>query len=241
MAFKRVLVAFDGSPASERALDLAPALRATDGRLRCLTVAETYYATHAGMDAAAWDARIRGEAHDARDQAAARLTDVANAETAVVSGYAEPALLAAADQFDADLIALGSHGHSRVAGILLGSVATRLVHDATCSVLIARGSGDASGFPVSIVVGVDASPSAAEADAVAHTIGASSGASIRSLSESHPVEALVEASRSTDLVVVGSRGVHGLAALGSVAERVAHEAACSVLVVRSTGPRPPRR
>ena len=34
------------------------------------------------------------------------------------------------------------------------------------------------------------------------------------------------------LVVVGSRGLHGLAALGSVSERVAHSAACSTLVVR---------
>lgn len=34
------------------------------------------------------------------------------------------------------------------------------------------------------------------------------------------------------LVVVGSRGLRALAALGSVSERVAHEAYCSVLVVR---------
>ena len=44
--------------------------------------------------------------------------------------------------------------------------------------------------------------------------------------------ALVGASGIVDLVVVGSRGVHGLKALGSVSERVAHQAECSVLVVR---------
>ena len=48
----------------------------------------------------------------------------------------------------------------------------------------------------------------------------------------HPVVALVEAARDADLLVVGSRGLHGLKALGSVSERVAHDAACSVLVVR---------
>ena len=47
-----------------------------------------------------------------------------------------------------------------------------------------------------------------------------------------PVETLVEASAGADLLVVGSRGVHGLCTLGSVSERVAHRAACSVLVVR---------
>ena len=40
------------------------------------------------------------------------------------------------------------------------------------------------------------------------------------------------ASKEADLVIVGSRGLHGLESLGSVSERVAHEAACSVLVVR---------
>lgn len=40
------------------------------------------------------------------------------------------------------------------------------------------------------------------------------------------------ASLEADLVVVGSRGLHGLVGLGSVSERVAHRARCSVLVVR---------
>jgi nucleotide-binding universal stress UspA family protein len=34
------------------------------------------------------------------------------------------------------------------------------------------------------------------------------------------------------LIVIGSRGRSGLAALGSVSERVTHRASCSVLVVR---------
>jgi len=36
------------------------------------------------------------------------------------------------------------------------------------------------------------------------------------------------------LIVIGSRGTTGLKALGSVSERVAHRAACSVLIVRET-------
>lgn len=50
----------------------------------------------------------------------------------------------------------------------------------------------------------------------------------------HPAEALVERSREADLVVVGSRGLHGLRAIGSVSERVAHHARCSVLVVHAS-------
>jgi nucleotide-binding universal stress UspA family protein len=48
-----------------------------------------------------------------------------------------------------------------------------------------------------------------------------------------PADALVEASHGVDLVVVGARGLAGARALGSVSERVAHRAECSVLVVRS--------
>jgi nucleotide-binding universal stress UspA family protein len=50
------------------------------------------------------------------------------------------------------------------------------------------------------------------------------------------VEALVAraAEAGADLLVVGSRGLHGVKALGSVSERVAHRAGCSVLVVRET-------
>ena len=49
-----------------------------------------------------------------------------------------------------------------------------------------------------------------------------------------PVAALVAASKKADLLVVGARGLHGMRALGSVSERVAHRAHCSVLVLRPT-------
>jgi nucleotide-binding universal stress UspA family protein len=53
----------------------------------------------------------------------------------------------------------------------------------------------------------------------------------------HPVEVLLAAADNADLVVLGSRGLHGLPALGSVSERVAHRATCSVLVVREPSDR----
>ena len=60
------------------------------------------------------------------------------------------------------------------------------------------------------------------------------------LDDRRPVEALVEraAEANADLLVVGSRGVHGMAALGSVSERVAHRAGCSVLVIREKDVKP---
>lgn len=47
-----------------------------------------------------------------------------------------------------------------------------------------------------------------------------------------PVDALVHAAKTADLVVVGSRGLHGMRALGSVSERVAFESLHSALVAR---------
>jgi len=54
-------------------------------------------------------------------------------------------------------------------------------------------------------------------------------------SERSPVEALLAASAEADLLIVGSRGLHGFDSLGSVSERIAHRARSSVLIVRSDG------
>jgi nucleotide-binding universal stress UspA family protein len=50
----------------------------------------------------------------------------------------------------------------------------------------------------------------------------------------HPADRILETATAerASLVVVGSRGLGGLRALGSVSERVAHRAPCSVLVAR---------
>ena len=50
--------------------------------------------------------------------------------------------------------------------------------------------------------------------------------------DNSPAAALVEQATADDLLVVGSRGLRGLRALGSVSEAVAHKAAGSVLIVR---------
>jgi nucleotide-binding universal stress UspA family protein len=49
-----------------------------------------------------------------------------------------------------------------------------------------------------------------------------------------PVRVLTAASVDADLLVLGSRGLHGLKSLGSVSERVAHRAECSTLIVRGS-------
>lgn len=53
----------------------------------------------------------------------------------------------------------------------------------------------------------------------------------------HVVIARLATTVEASLIILGSRGLRGVAALGSVSERVAHKAPCSVLVVRP-GPAP---
>ena len=129
-----------------------------------------------------------------------------------------------------------------------------MLHEAPCSILFARAATGETDFPRAIVAGVDGSPEAAAAAEAAHDVGSrlradvrllaarggkqvdleaarASGASLQ-IDDRHPLEALVAALREVDLLVIGSRGLHGVRALGSVSERVAHQAACSILVVR---------
>lgn len=55
-----------------------------------------------------------------------------------------------------------------------------------------------------------------------------------SVVEGHPAPVLIEASRSADLLVVGSRGRGAFTAmlLGSVSENCVHHASCPVVVIR---------
>jgi nucleotide-binding universal stress UspA family protein len=166
-----------------------------------------------------------------------------------------PVCLAAARDYCATLVAVGSHGTSRLGGILAGSVATAMLHRAACSVLVARPPRDSRRFPARIAVGYDGSAASSAALSVALELGAGRDAPVVAVTangaapdfqvagdtptkvhvdEREPIDALLDAATSCDLLSLGARGLRGLRALGSVGERVAHRAPASVLVVRPT-------
>ncbi len=255
--FERIVVGVEESPESLVAVRQATRLLTRDGRLVLTAVAEAALAVHAGWAATGVLEDIENAARSALD--AARLV-APGADTVLIDGAPADVLLETARSRGADLVAVGTHEGSRAMGILLGSVATVMLHDAPCSVLIARPSRDDATFPRSICVGVDGSPSSARAAEMARElaqrfhaplakVAACGGMKINlddlrsiepgaGLDHREPVEALIERAEeaAADLLVVGSRGVHGMAALGSVSERVAHRAGCSVLVVREADP-----
>jgi nucleotide-binding universal stress UspA family protein len=251
--FDRVVCGVDGSPESIEGLRQAARLVTEGGRLVAATVRTIAQASRAGFLAPRAAAQLEQEADAAQDAARGLLGEHPGAELRLIEGRPVPALLALADAERATLLAVGSHGGGRAMGLLVGSVASMLVHEAPCPVLVARVPPWEDGFPRALLVGYDGSAPSRRALAAAQELGERVGAAVRVLSASGgkplrepelggvpglerdtraPADALVEESRHADLVLVGSRGLHGLRSLGSVSEKVAHGAHCSVLVVR---------
>jgi nucleotide-binding universal stress UspA family protein len=65
-------------------------------------------------------------------------------------------LISKADEWKADLIVVGAHGHSVLGGrLILGSVSQRVLYEASCSVRVARGPREKVGSPLRLVIGID--------------------------------------------------------------------------------------
>lgn len=254
--FERVVCGVDSSPESLEAARQAARLVEPGGRLVLVAVVEANLAVHAGFAAQSVLDQLREEAAAGLEAAKNEVAGTHAAETVLVEGPVVAGLLEQARSEQATLVCVGTHEHRRASGILLGSAATTLVHDAPMSVLVARAPKNPDGFPASIVAGVDGSEEAERAAEVAlalaerfsvpvSLVAATRGKRVDpgaiqrarpdvTLAEARPVGALLEASEEADLLVVGSKGLHGVKALGSVSERVAHAARCSVLVVRGS-------
>ena len=253
VVFPRIVVGIDGTEWGFEALRQTLALAPREGSsVDAVTALDTAPAARAGFDAGRWVDSLTEEANTARDTAAKILDDRGGSTARVVRGTSVDVLRRARKEANATLMALGGRKSSRFLGIVLGDTLTELLHDGACSVLVARPRAGGEWKPESVVVGFDGSPSALVALETADEIAARLGAVVESVSATggegsrpdaaeagrvdswdpaHPVAALVERSRKTDLVVVGSRGLHGIRAIGSVSERIAHQARCSVLVV----------
>jgi len=254
-AFTRVVVGIDGSEESREAARQAAIL--VDGELTLLAsydIVAAIAGTGAGVPLYLDEGVQRAAADDALGRAEEDAA-AASPTCKVVRGRPTDALIDEVEREQSTLVVVGSHEHGRLAGFVLGSTATAVIHRAPSSVLVARRRGMRYEFPKKVVVGVDGSPESASAYAAARQLSERFSAELwpvvayggkaidlrdvdaivdrqREESPDEPVGALVTAAADAHLVVVGSRGLHGLKALGSVAERVAHRAGCSVLIVR---------
>jgi nucleotide-binding universal stress UspA family protein len=138
--FNKILVAIDGSPASEKALDAAIDLAAHyQADLTAISVAvvpevvamvdevdELHHSAEAHFrqigEAAVAYARNRGLA----------------LRSVIVRGHAAEAIVRYAESEGMNLVVLGHHGHSRIARFFLGSTSDRVSEHCPCSVLIVK-------------------------------------------------------------------------------------------------------
>ena len=254
--FTRILVGVDGSPGALEAARQAALLQDVDGQLTLVSawdIAHGIGGTGTGIPYYLDEDLQRTGAEKRLRAAAEHVSRYTTAAARSVHGTPVATLLEEIERADATLVAVGSSGTGRLLGIVAGAVATEMIHRAPCSVLVARPGRDR--FLHRVVVGVDGSLESAAAYATARYLAERFGADLHALvarggkgfderlaglitegahedSRHAPVDALAHAAATADLVVVGSRGLHGLRALGSVSERVAHTASCSTLVVR---------
>jgi nucleotide-binding universal stress UspA family protein len=254
--FTRIVVGIDGSQQGLETARQAALLQDLDGQLTLFSVwdvAPVLGATGSYVPRYLDEDVQQASAEESLAAARDYVAPYTPATTKLARGTPVAQLLEEIERDEDTLVAVGSSGTGRLLGIVEGSVATTIIHRAPCSVLVGRAAKN--GFPCRIVVGVDGSLESAAAYAAArylaerfdselHALVAWGGKGVNERlvaaitdgehvdDHEPPAEALTQAAESADLVVVGSRGLHGLSALGSVSERVAHTASCSTLVVR---------
>jgi len=173
MDIKKILVGVDFSPESEAAVRQALNIARHAGAEICLLHVGVIPEGPSGLpDAVAGTASAytkvvreqlaedRSALEELRERIAGQGCDVSHM---VVDGFADTALVEAAGEIGADLIALGTHGRTGIKRFLLGSVAERVVRLAPCNVLVARAGNEAPGGYRKILVPTDFSPTAARA------------------------------------------------------------------------------
>ncbi len=147
---QRIIVAVDGSAPSGRAVELAADLASKYGaaiqlvtvvpdfapifdpaveeyaRLEHLSAPKSEYGLPAAQSA------LDGAESMAREKGAAAVS------TALLFGDPAREIVAAAKKNGADLIVIGSRGYGRLKGLMLGSVAQKVLGQAPCPVLVVR-------------------------------------------------------------------------------------------------------
>ena len=168
----RLLLATDGSPSAERALQLliqepwpAPSM------VRVVTVLDEV-AMSAGNP---WpivapvapfdvDEVARAAAAETLEHAAERIRPVFEVETAILTGRPAQVIADEARRWGADVIVMGSRGHGPLSSMVLGSVSAEVIDLSDRPVLVARGDRVRG-----VVLGVDGSAGAERAvDLVLH-------------------------------------------------------------------------
>lgn len=148
--FKNILLATDGSSASEQAAQLAVDLARTHGaRLTALYVVDPYPYLGIGETNPLGFQAYMSAAYEHAAQAHRKVSEMCSQGGEPVQLQsrrgedmnAAEGILQAAQEERADLIVVGSHGRTGIRRLMIGSVAARVVSLSPVPVLVARGLG----------------------------------------------------------------------------------------------------
>jgi universal stress protein E len=175
--YRRILLATDMSTAAEDALREARRLTHPDAEVLVVHVALPLRLLPYHMRASERRAfeRARAEADrelEAQLRTHAARVGVPDASVRLLEGSVAREVATAAEEWRADLVAVGARGHTVAERVLLGSKARVISRESPCDVLVARAGGDGRG---PLVAATDFSDFARLAAARAATLAASLG------------------------------------------------------------------
>ena len=139
--YKKILVPLDGSPLAEAVLPHAEALARSEGAeivlLRVAVTPARYLFAHNPAEGNNIIKMLEKEAKDYMKAEVSKLQDEGIKVTGVTrDGAAPDTILEVAEETNADVIAMSTHGRSGVQRWLMGSVAEKVVHHAHIPVML---------------------------------------------------------------------------------------------------------
>jgi nucleotide-binding universal stress UspA family protein len=137
---KKILVAHDGSRASDKAVQTAISLaREFKSPLTVISVIPELYLTElVELDRARILDTLTADAKKTLERVKAKAEGVPSVKTLIKYGNPAAEILAEAAKMRATLIVTGSHGRHGAQKFLLGSVSSKIVDHAPCSVMVVK-------------------------------------------------------------------------------------------------------
>jgi nucleotide-binding universal stress UspA family protein len=148
--YMKILLATDGTKHSEFALEYFKIFNFASGdQIKIISVVDMAVPMAIDMYAGYLpstpeiEKNLRENAERILDETCKRILEMTDGNQVAISsellvGSPESRIVETAEEMEADLIIVGSHGYNRWERLLLGSVSDSVVHHAPCSVLVVR-------------------------------------------------------------------------------------------------------